>query len=452
MLARHQNGLTSFFNEPLGKQDPCIGALMHSPTQAPPVAAPKQESHKPATRAMKEALKLRKALHSVVQIEERLAAGERIDPLQRKKLERKQEFIIELAQAEHAVEQEDPQDEDPQFEYSQQVSMHSEAVEPRSEVQGWAAPSASTKRRQRRQRAVHSGARCADMGNRVSWTAECDSGLDAEGLRVLEALKAGGEAQAVALNDLRGSMLQHAFTQQGCRAVQLAIEEADIETLAELLRELHGHVADLIDSPHANYVIQKVVQFAPAALARFVALELHGVAIKTARHRYGCRIMCRLLEHCSGNTDLAVLLEELLAETAELSRHAFAHFVVESILEHGPLEQRGRIAMALLGDLPRHAHHRCASHVVTSALIHCGPEDQCLLASALLNTNNTGLGAASLAQSQFGSFVVRELLRAPGSRRFVWEQLQRSIPQLNACKQGARLLRDLGLRTAAAAA
>lgn len=47
--------------------------------------------------------------------------------------------------------------------------------------------------------------------------------------------------------------------------------------------------------PHGNYVIQKVVSHLSAASSRFVAEELRGHAVRMAKHRFGCRILCRPL-------------------------------------------------------------------------------------------------------------------------------------------------------------
>merc|ERR1719498_843075 len=98
------------------------------------------------------------------------------------------------------------------------------------------------------------------------------------------------------------------------------------EKQQELVQELHGHVRKALESPHANYVIQKAIEVMPPALAGFVVNELSGVAVPTAKDRYGCRAICRLLEHCPHDqTDC--LIHEVLREVSTLCRHSYGNYV-----------------------------------------------------------------------------------------------------------------------------
>ena len=59
--------------------------------------------------------------------------------------------------------------------------------------------------------------------------------------------------------------------------------------------EREGSLAPEAMCPHGNYVIQKVVSHLSAASSRVVAEELRGHAVRMAKHRFGCRILCRPL-------------------------------------------------------------------------------------------------------------------------------------------------------------
>lgn len=261
----------------------------------------------------------------------------------------------------------------------------------------------------------------------------------------MEALEAGGEASAAALQRLRGSVRRQAFDAHGCRVVQLALQVADSHTAANLVQELHGHVRQAIGSPHANYVIQKVIEVMPTSLASFIAHELQGNGGLVARHRYGCRILCRLLEHSATDEETVRLVDEVLSESEDLCRHSFARHVMQSILEHGLPAQRKLVASALRNDLLRNARNRNASYVIERALTYCDPSDRRALANELINSEGrrTG-GLVALAQNQFGSYVVRALLRQPGDPAWRTKgQLQSAVPQLQRTKYGQRLLEEL---------
>jgi len=260
---------------------------------------------------------------------------------------------------------------------------------------------------------------------------------------LVEAIEAGGEARTAALGRLRGSMVQLTFDREGCRLVQAAIQVADRAVVAELLAELHGHVRAALASPHANYVIQTVITALPTTMSSFIAKELLGVAASTAQHRFGCRIFCRLIEHCGASADVAELLQEVLAEVEDLCSHAFGHYVIESLLEHLP-EHRERIVQALRADLLCHACHRCGCHVVESALLHGSEVDRQGLILDLLG----GDTVTSLAQQQYGSVVLKVLLNTPGdASKEAWGRLLQATSLLQGTRYGRHLMQELGIST-----
>merc|ERR1712232_54043 len=107
-------------------------------------------------------------------------------------------------------------------------------------------------------------------------------------------LLAGGEQREQVLGALRGKVAELAFQQLGCHIVQDAIQVASTDDACRIANELQGHVQAAAWSPHANYVIQKVIEVLPSSLSGFVAQEFHGVAGAVARVKYGCRILCRI--------------------------------------------------------------------------------------------------------------------------------------------------------------
>merc|ERR1711865_36601 len=102
-----------------------------------------------------------------------------------------------------------------------------------------------------------------------------------------------------------------------------------------------------------------------------------------AKHRYGCRILERLIEHHCAALPIEALMDEIVAEASSLCRHSFANFVVQHVLEHGSSRQKANIAEVLLSDVCRLAKHRVASHVVQSALVYASLEDRARLKQAM---------------------------------------------------------------------
>jgi hypothetical protein len=203
---------------------------------------------------------------------------------------------------------------------------------------------------------------------------------------LIEQLEAGGEAHVAAIEAISGSVVDLAFDATACRVVQMALETADVDVAASLAQEMTGHIQDAIKCPHANHVVQKLLDNLPADRTTFVVRELLGVAVELSKHRYGCRIVSRAVKiHASSYScsEVETLIAELLPETAELSRHTFAHYVVEAILESGSADHTHEVACALRMDLMRHAKNRSATYVVEKAMFCCDARDQEAIASEL---------------------------------------------------------------------
>merc|ERR550525_68878 len=186
------------------------------------------------------------------------------------------------------------------------------------------------------------------------------------------------------------------------------------------------------------------------AHTNFVIEELRGHGASIAKHRFGCRVLCRLLEYSNGSASLAELLEnEVLQHAHVLACHPFAHYVIEEVLEFGCPEHRAQTAAALRDSVSDLAQHRHASHVVESALQFCSIEDQRALADRILAD-----GIVSLAQCRFGARVVDAILRLPaeGPKGACRQKLRAGAAQLQETKHGLRVLRSAGLRPATAAA
>ena len=134
------------------------------------------------------------------------------------------------------------------------------------------------------------------------WHDSQNSGPRPSSAQLMQWLEAGGDAQMEAIVAVRGFVSRLAFESIGCRVIQLAMELAEPSVAIELVSEMRGHVRDAIASPHGNYVIQKIIEAMPVGEFSFIAEELQGVGASVARHRYGCRIFCRLLENSADDS------------------------------------------------------------------------------------------------------------------------------------------------------
>jgi len=275
-------------------------------------------------------------------------------------------------------------------------------------------------RRQRRQRAafVHVAPR-APFQREIPHTTEvenppvepCDVTAQQTFFAEMSAKLDEGEARQTALSEVRGNVREFSLDPAGCRVVQKALSVAGRSEATLLVAELHGFVRVAISSPSGNYVIQKVVEVMPVNSVEFISAELADVALDMARHQYGCRVFCRLMEHHQGCAGLSgKLFDEVLSDTAALCCHCYGHHVIESVLEHGTCDQKHRIATALRGNLLGNATDRYATFVLRKALMFCHFAAQQEFVVALIGDVQQ---LSSLVETQTGFSVVKTVLRLP---------------------------------------
>eukprot|EP00930_Biecheleria_cincta_P046924 TRINITY_DN32450_c0_g1_i1.p1 TRINITY_DN32450_c0_g1~~TRINITY_DN32450_c0_g1_i1.p1 ORF type:complete len:455 (-),score=85.90 TRINITY_DN32450_c0_g1_i1:481-1845(-) len=241
---------------------------------------------------------------------------------------------------------------------------------------------------------------------------------------------------------LTGRVWNLAQHPEGCRLVQSALELAPRKRAVELADELHGHVAEAVASPHANYLMQKLLVVLPFTDIRFVAEELVGCCVKMVRHRYGCRTLCRLIESAGSEPLVLQLVEEFMSDATELCSHCFAHHVIQSVIEHGHDQHKRQAVSALLSDPLGFAMHRNASYLLEKALVQCCPADQGSLVQALGSPETI----ADLSMNRCGCYVARQLLqRSDIDIKAALVLLRQRQDILGHSRHGRRLLQSVGL-------
>lgn len=250
--------------------------------------------------------------------------------------------------------------------------------------------------------------------------------------RMLQSLEQGRDGT---VQQLKGHVARLSRDKVGCRVVQRALELARDEAPA-LALEMVGSVKQAVRCPNGNFVIQKIVTLCEAD---FVAQELLGKAADVAKHRYGCRVACRIVERRSGEGAVA-FISELLERVQDLSQHAFAHHAMQSILEHGAAREKQRVASALRPAILANAQGRSSSYVVASALECCDEVDQDSLVLDLLEH------LPALTQSLSGCHVIKALLAVAGPHfPDAAKQLQEVAAELSNTRHGRRIIQDFNL-------
>jgi hypothetical protein len=293
--------------------------------------------------------------------------------------------------------------------------------------------SKSTLRRRRRQRAA------ARVPEEAAADANSKLSSEEQALELVMEVRTGGEAQRSAIARFR----RLAFSsQESSRVAQLALEDASPNEAVVLIKSLRGHVREATKSMYCNYVIQRAVELMPGQSISFIPHELLGVGRDVARHRFGCRILCRLLEHSFLEDDtIQALFEEVLRDADALSYHAFGNFVIRHCLEFGLAWHRRAIAFAVSGSLIEAAMDQNGSHVIESCVEFCESTDTSMIADVLLSSPEH---VHHLATHNYGRHAVKAFLRKHGEwQRRIAGVLHPSLQNLRESKQGKPVLQAL---------
>ena len=149
---------------------------------------------------------------------------------------------------------------------------------------------------------------------------EAEIGFDSFRQIYLSSLAASGEQQA---RDAR--LVQHFLwvkAEQGAWS-------------ADVLDLLDGkNILDLCMDMHWNFVVQHIVALCDSEQLDEICLRLQGNADRLARHRIGCRILCRICEQGCASPKVHTFLSELLHKLFSYVDDVNGNFVISKLIEN----------------------------------------------------------------------------------------------------------------------
>lgn len=257
-------------------------------------------------------------------------------------------------------------------------------------------------------------------------------------------LDGDAEAQAAALEALRGSVSQLAFQEAACRVVQRALQVCSEEDALDMAFELQGQVVKACECAHANHVLQRFLERLPLEDISFVVDEIRGSAVALARHQFAWRIVAKLIKHRE-NAVVGAAVEEILCELVEgiprLVNHINGCRVVQALVECGSAQDIHEVAVALHGKAVLYGCSRHAHHVILLLVALTTGTDRQQLISELFASAAT---LVELGENQFGWLVCRAYLQLPDAQpELLTRFLPEAQPKLAKSKHGRRVLEKL---------
>ena len=146
----------------------------------------------------------------------------------------------------------------------------------------------------------------------------------------------------------------------GCRVIQKALESIPLDQQQLIIQvtdpsdphllhynplssqELDGNVLKCVKDQNGNHVVQKCIETVEASRLQFIIDAFRGQVYNLSTHPYGCRVIQRILEHCTGDQTTPVL-EELHTHIEALIQDQYGNYVVQHVLDRGKPEDKSKI-------------------------------------------------------------------------------------------------------------
>ncbi|XP_021946008.1 maternal protein pumilio isoform X3 [Folsomia candida] len=257
------------------------------------------------------------------------------------------------------------------------------------------------------------------------------------------------EQKAALAQKIRGHVLPLALQMYGCRVIQKALESIGPDLQKEIVRELDGHVLKCVKDQNGNHVVQKCIECVDPRSLDFIIKSFNGQVIYTlSTHPYGCRVIQRILEHCTTEQTNGIL-DELHSQTEQLIKDQYGNYVIQHVLEHGKPEDKAKIVNCVKGNVCPYAQHKFASNVVEKCVTYASRQDKTILIDEVTSYNtDNGITTSPLnimMKDQYANYVVQKMIDVaePSQRKMLMQRIRPHLAQLRKYTYGKHIIAKL---------
>lgn len=212
---------------------------------------------------------------------------------------------------------------------------------------------------------------------------------------------------------LIGNVLSLSLQIYGCRVIQKALEVIDIEQKAAIVRELGDHVMKCVRDQNGNHVIQKCIECVPPHLIQFIVDSFSGKVFDLSTHPYGCRVIQRILEHCTdshADTQHMSILNELLEYALGLVQDQYGNYVIQHVLVNGAKKHKAVVIQKLRNHFAKLSQHKFASNVVEKCVQYADDQNRLIIIDELIGPLQDSTHLVTIMKDQFANYVVQKIL------------------------------------------
>jgi hypothetical protein len=86
-----------------------------------------------------------------------------------------------------------------------------------------------------------------------------------------------------------------------------------------------------VKDQNGNHVVQKCIECVESVALQFIINAFNGQIFTLSTHPYGCRVIQRILEHCTSE-QTSPILAELHLNTEKLIQDQYGNYVIQHVL------------------------------------------------------------------------------------------------------------------------
>lgn len=206
------------------------------------------------------------------------------------------------------------------------------------------------------------------------------------------------------LEDLQGDMLPLCKDQFGCRYLQKKLEDGNPEHRDMIFNEIFPHFAELMTDPFANYLAQRLLEYATDEQRDALIESIAGELVSISLNMHGTRAVQKMIDYLSTQRQVQSLILALNLHVVTLIKDLNGNHVIQKCLNHLPPEDNQFIYNAVATHCIEVATHRHGCCVLQRCIDHASESQRIQLVTEITYNSLT------LVQDAFGNYVVQYVL------------------------------------------
>jgi hypothetical protein len=213
-------------------------------------------------------------------------------------------------------------------------------------------------------------------------------------------------AEEFRVEDYVGKMVEFAKTSHGSKILQKYVATADKEDLDLVVEELGEKISELMLDPHANYMIQTLVQNGSPKQRLHLLQKISPSLITIARDKKGTHSLQAIVALIDTEEEFGLIKKTLEGSVFELSMDPRANYVIQKLINTIPIDSSHFLYQPLFNNFVQMANNSFGLLVLKQMMARVEQRDT--LKQKIVEL--TCLNFEKLIQNPFGNYAIQHIV------------------------------------------